>query len=294
MQMAILGSCELGYFRLGVFRDDWDRLLQVFKGQGSLNVTRRRLQLGSQDSTTGWYSPFYEETTIEMAIRESGSHPRDLLPGSYVRTDALGYTADVVEEGDEIISGASKYFEVKAVRELYSVGGDSFSHRECDLTFLPFKNLTGGSYTESSVEDARYRTVDYLTDSTTGLNSANLPNYIIAYGYPDYPMVKVFKTKGVDLVFSIGEPNSSPLMDCDQSPYGYEEHVPITIFCIDKDNITGTKLKWQAETELRRICEDYPTGSLRSFERRRDNDQRLGSTILYSTEYMLSYTRGTD
>lgn len=150
-------------------------------------------------------------------------------------------------------------------------------------------------------EDARYRTRVYLTHATTGLNNANLTkddgstqvNFIVAYGYPDYPLLKVFKTKGVDLIFSIGEPNASPILGHNQTPYGYEEHVPIETYCIDKPGITGTKLKWKAEKELRRITETYPTGSQRVLSDRRDNDKRLGSTILYSTQFILNYRRGT-
>lgn len=154
------------------------------------------------------------------------------------------------------------------------------------------------------VDDARYRTRDYLegwTNASTALNSANLTkdddstqvSWITCFGDPPYPMTRVFMDCDIDLVFNVGEPNSTPLMDCDQAAYGYEEHVPITVFCVDKPGITGTKLKWKAEAELRRICENYPTGSLRGLERRRDNDQRVGSMILYSTEYVLNYRRDT-
>jgi len=148
------------------------------------------------------------------------------------------------------------------------------------------------------VEDARYRTKDYFE---TYLENSNLTkddgstqvNFIIVYGYPDYPITKVFQTKGIDLIFSIGEPESTPKLGFNLEPYGYEEHVPITTFCIDKSGVTGTKLKWKAEAELRRVTENYSIGSHRLLERRADNDQRLGSTILYSAEYMLKYERDT-
>lgn len=148
------------------------------------------------------------------------------------------------------------------------------------------------------VQDARQRTKVYLetylsASNLTKDNDSTLAKYIIPFGNPDYPITRVFKDKRVDLIFSIGEPNSRPLMNFDQTPYGSEEHVPITTFCIDKVGITGTKLKWKAEAELRRITETYPSGSQRSFERRSDRDQRLGSTILYSTEFLLNYRRDT-
>lgn len=145
-------------------------------------------------------------------------------------------------------------------------------------------------------EDARYRTKYYLESYIVNANltkddDATQISFIVAFGNPDYPITKVFLTKGVDLVYSIGEPTSEPLLGADQTAYGYTEHVPIRTFCIDKTGITGTKLKWKAERELRRITETYPLGSQRSLERRGDNDKRLGSTILYSTEFILNYRR---
>lgn len=111
------------------------------------------------------------------------------------------------------------------------------------------------------------------------------------YAYPNYPLELEFNI--VDVLILIGEPETTPLMDFDRTPYGYEEHVPIIVATIDKTGITGTKLKWLAEAELRRIAETYPTGSVRSFVRRRDVDQRLGSTVIYMTEWSLKYRRDT-
>jgi hypothetical protein len=290
MDRPELGSCRLGFFRLGVFSDVGDTIISRFETVGSVDVTRKRLMLGTRDSTTGWYTKSFEETAIKMPIIEQGSTRSNLTAGYYVRTDALGLTVDVVAEGDEILSAAGKLFEVKAVREIYSVGGDSFSHRECDLTRLLFSGVTGRGYTVSTVEDARYRTKEYLE---TYLDGSVLSNYIVAYSAPDYPMTQVFKTKSIDLIFAIGKPDSKPLIGYDQTPYGYEEHVPIKIFAVDKSDVTGTKAVWQAETELRRITETYPSGSLRTLERMGDNDKNLGSTILYCTEYVLNYKRDT-
>jgi len=286
MDKAILGYCRVGYFRIGVFNDQWDRLLQQFQSLGSCDVTRRRLQLDyPRDSTTGWWTKSFEETTIEMPIIQKGSSHSLLPPGTYVRTDALGLTADVVVEGDEILFN-SAYYEVEAVRPYYFL--DGFSYRECDLTLLPFKNVSGVDYTTSTVEDARYRNKVYLE---TYLSATALPNFIVAYSEPDYPMVRVFNEKGVDLVISLGEHTSDSLIDSDHYPFGYKEHVPITTLCINKINIAGTKLMHQAETELRRVAETYPLGSLRALGARRPQTKRLGSLTLYSAEYMMEYQR---
>jgi len=288
MDKAIIGYMRVGYFRIGVFHDEWDKLKQRLEAFCTLNVTRRRLQLDSpRDTTTGWWTKTFHDETIKMAIIQKGSTPSLLPPGTYVRTEALGLTADSIEEGDEIF-GDDKYYEVKTVRPHYLSG--NFYFRECDLTLLPFKYLTGGTYTDSTVEDARYRNKVYLE---TWLNSAALPNYIVAYGFPDYPLVRVFKEKGVDLVYSLGEHTSDSRKDSDHYPIGYDEHVPVTICCIDKDNLNGTKLMHQAETELRRVTETRPLGSLRALDSRRPQTKSLGSTVLYSAEYSLNYERDT-
>jgi hypothetical protein len=141
-------------------------------------------------------------------------------------------------------------------------------------------------------EDARYRTKILLD---TYLLAANLTEddnstqvkFIVAYADPDYPLVRVFFDKFVDLVFCVGTPDSIAL----PVGIGYEENVPITIWCIDKTGITGTKLRWKAEAELRRIVETYPTGSLRNWQRLGDNEKNLGSTVLYSVNYVLRYKR---
>lgn len=254
----------------------------------SINVTRYALSLGNADAITGWYAKSFTESTIETVIISKGLQSILTGTGIYIRMNAIGLTDDEIAEGDELKDASGTYYRVETVTN--EKIGDRSIFKQCDLTELPYKNLTGGTYTTSTIEDPRYRTRDWLEDY---LNDAALPVYITAYGRPDYPMTRVFKTKGIDLVFSILEPNSTPIMGIDFVPCGYEEHVPIDIFCIDKNNIEGTKLKWQAETELRRISETYPLGSLRSFERTRDNDVQLGSTTLYSRECILIYQRDT-
>lgn len=140
-------------------------------------------------------------------------------------------------------------------------------------------------------EDTRSRTKLYLD---TYLANSNLTadddwteiNFIVAYANPDYPIIRVYQEKAVDLVYTVGKPTSELKMGV-----RYTEHVPITIFTINRIGITGTKLAWKAEEELRRVCETYAHGSFRVSERIEDNETRLGSTVLYSTTFMLNYRR---
>jgi len=155
----------------------------------------------------------------------------------------------------------------------------------------------------STASDARYRTKVYLDtyldpDKLTKDNDETQVTFIVCYADPPYSIIRLFSytEKEIDLVFAIGDPVSEPLIDAGtQAPYAYEEHVPIWVYCIDRAGlITGNLLKWKAEKELRRILENYPHGSYRRLERRRDTTQDLGFTRLYSLEFLLSYTRSTD
>jgi hypothetical protein len=127
------------------------------------------------------------------------------------------------------------------------------------------------------------------------LNAANLTkdddttqaSYAIIYANPNYALKREFIDLGIDILYCVGTPNSEAL----PIGIGYLEHVPITIWCVDKTGIIGTKLRWKAERELRRIAETYPSGSLRSLDRLSDNEQHLGGTKLYSVEYVMRYKR---
>jgi len=146
------------------------------------------------------------------------------------------------------------------------------------------------------VESAQVRTKVYLETYLTPAyllkddGSTQAP-FMVCFGKPNYSLTRVFHEKEVDIVFSIGEPESEALFDTDQVPWNYSELVPITIFCVDKPGATGVRLKWQGEAELRRITETYPEGSQRSLERRTVNDVYLGSDRLYSTTFVLNYER---
>jgi len=149
-----------------------------------------------------------------------------------------------------------------------------------------------------STQDARQRTRTYLA---TYILDANLTHdddltqaaWISAFGLPDYPLSRVFKDKAVDVIFSVGTASAKSMRDFRQYPYAYEEIVPIEIFAVDKTGITGTKLRWKAEAELRRISEAYPLASVRWISRVSDNEKKLGSQTLYSVKYELGYIRPT-
>jgi len=116
----------------------------------------------------------------------------------------------------------------------------------------------------------------------------------IMYDGPDYPLELEFKAPSVvDVLVTVGQAESTPLMDVDNAAYGYTELVPVKIWSVDKTGVTAVKAIWQAEAEVRRILETYPTGSQRGLERTRSATLVLGSTTLYGAEYTVNYRRDT-
>jgi hypothetical protein len=150
-----------------------------------------------------------------------------------------------------------------------------------------------------SVQDARQRTKTYLDTYLTAGNllkddAVTEVSYITAFGDPTYPFEMVFyEPKNCDLVYCIFKPDTAALVDWDGTIYGYNERVPIKVYTVTKQGITGTKLLWQGEAELRRIVETYPLGSYRSLSKIDDSERDMGGWTLYSSEYVLSYERDT-
>lgn len=144
--------------------------------------------------------------------------------------------------------------------------------------------------------DARSTVKSYLE---TYLDNSNLTedddatqvSFIVVYGNPTYPLTRVFNTKGVDLIFSIIEPQASTLAGYAGVGYSYQEHVPIETYCVDKTGITGTNLKWKAEEELQRVTKTNPLANQYALESREDNDKDLGGTKLYSTRFIFNFAR---
>jgi len=282
MQPAILSKCELGSFRLGVIEDYWDTIVDTLEAAGgeddSLEVTRRRLILhATRDSTTGWYDKDYVESTIDMVIAGRAQSHLVTRLGTYMRGDYAGFTCDPVLLGDEVKKGMSTFYEVKTVEEVYDTGGH-FLFRKCDLTLLPMHDLSY-SDTTPTVADARSNTKDYW-EAYLSISNLNRHSYIVCYSGADYPLAKVFETKGIHIAFTIDQGTAESLMGVRR-----REHVPTHVITLD------TELQWLGEEELRRIVDEHPEGSLRTLTRTRPLNEILGSPILYDTEFMLNYTR---
>jgi len=138
MDAAVWGTMRWGYFRWGCLNDLFDRLVSAFESKtgGKCDVTLRKLSLGARDTVTGHRAKEYTESTVKMPIVPRGSQHLSLVPGNYVREDAIGYCAAGISVGDELLHPSGKYYEVKGIRPYRPVPND-FAYREVDLTELP-------------------------------------------------------------------------------------------------------------------------------------------------------------
>jgi len=302
MDPAFYDESRYDMTRYGVYVSQFESIAESFESgfHADLDVTRHALSLSdTRDALTGWWPKSYSENTIQMVIGTRSVSDKLASVGSYVKEDAVGLTLDPVHVGDKIVTSDSVWFEVKAV--IPHEVGDSFLRRDCDLTRLPFGALNTGSQTTTlpsgTPQDARYRTREWLetylnADKLTEDDDTTPITFITAFGKPNYSLEKVFNEKLVELVFSIDEPTVTPLFDNEGVPYGFIEVVPIMIWCVDKTNVSGPRLMWKANQELRRVATEYPEGSKRSVEKIAENTENLGSTILYSSLFNLRYRRG--
>lgn len=298
MDKAVLGSCRLGYFRLGVCNHEFDKLLTHFKKAfSSFDVTRRALALGDADTITGWYGKSYVESTAEMVIIPKGMRSLALAAGVYPHYEVTGFHLDPVAEGDEVKDAAGNYYTVELTQPNYV--GDNLAYYESSLTKLPLHFDMPTTYgTGATVEDPRHRTKDYL-DAYLFLggilplenDGVTVANFHVQWANPPYPVKTVFVTKNIDLNYSIARGPSKPLIGGDKCPYNYKEKLSIFVQAIDKTTISGDNLMWQGEAELRHVTEDHPQGSLRFLETMTPTTQSLGSLTLYSVECVLDYTR---
>jgi len=235
-----------------------------------------------------------------MIILPRGSPLFRLVPGVYAHEEPVGLTADVVSLADQILDSAGRYFEVASEpKDHYFL--DSFYFRECQLHELPIWQASPGSATwKTSPNDPRERTktwIDtYARDAQiTKDNGSTQASWACIFEGSPYPLSKEFRAAASPVygLYVVGEPNSTAILDSDQTPCLYDEHVPIYINTVDSTDVTGTALHWKMKAELRYVAETYPTGSLRSVGRETPQPIHLGGMVLYQSQHVLEYVRDT-
>ena len=266
-------------------------------------VTRRAITLGTRDAVTGWRKITHTTSTIDMVTTPKGSTAHVGPFGVYAYMDLAGIGIDPTEVFDQIILQDSRVFLVQTVMPDYVL--DSLQCRRTQMSELPLwqANPSSTATWKTSPSDARSRTKVWITTYILDTNilkddAVTEADWACLFANPPYPTYQEFRatTDPVEGLFIVSQPVMKPLMDATtQSPYGYEETVPIRIVTVDSIACSGDTLNWRMETELRRIAETYAvpdtTGSQRGIERRSSKVESFGGFPVYVTEVELKYRR---
>ena len=249
----------------------------------SFLVTRRRLILGLKDSVTGWYTKHFIPETIEAYAEDRGTSTGYLPAGVYAKLDAVCISGYPLNEGDEIKTDDGRFYEVKAVKEVFGPA-DNACYVVADLVKLPLHELSFSSVAPS-VNDARYNMKVYW-DTYIDITYLQDKPFLVCYSDPDYPYSRLFKDKGLEIVFTVETSRTTPLIGTDLTPYNYREQVNTHVITLD------TKLNHLGQAELRRVIENHPLGSQRTFTSSEPRIHHLGSMQVYDSTFTVNYTRG--
>lgn len=288
------------------WRSLWDSLLDDLEKAGGklLEVRIQRAIYSGRDSETGWrrfaYSGenrirgvpvFKKAPRMVNAIRPFGIFVRDDNDGVFLTDDQIGWK-------DRLLSG-SRLYEVEGVEERFDGNDKSFqvarlveisASRERDLD-TPSTNRVSDAQSQFTVRLA----ANLGANNVTKDNSSEKATYQVMFADPNYEILQEFSNSRdpLDGIYVVGISKTEQLIDASRMVYGYDEHVPIFVYTVDKDGVSGAILKRKMEAELRRVCEqifpkDQHHGRL---ERLGDSTKRQDSLVLYSTKFVWNFKR---
>jgi hypothetical protein len=269
----------------------------------SADLTRRELTFGAQDPITGWFKRIYFVSTIRGSIQPQGASLTLLPVGSFSRYPNTLFTGNVVKEGDQIVDADLDVYELNTVQKWSWL--NKFSHYTCEAVKKQFTDRPAASGTwhldsASLTTDPRSRHKIYLDYWITASNlkkddALTAAEYITCFDQADYPIKHLFLSDLgliIDLVFSVGKEPATPRNTHNHNIYAFEETVPITVYAVNKADVTATNLIEQAEQEIRRIVTAHPIGSVRFIHSTKHNPIDLGDrNYLYSTTVTIRYVR---
>jgi hypothetical protein len=269
----------------------------------SFLVDRRELQLGAQDTVTGWYAKTFIETVDydKMVIAPKGTYLTIGPVGTYAKYTKTGLICAPLAEGDEIIANGT-YHRVGIVDEVPL--GNSHMWYTCELNEIQIEgdqpSISGIWHLDSDSlrTDPRNRLktlYDLYKNAITEDDNLTVATTLTQFANPDYGLKRIFKEKHVDVIYSFDKAKATPKQDYKRKIYAFKESVPITIAAINKVGITATNLIEKAEQDLRRVITDYGiVGAIREIESVDHKPVDLGPDKMWSTTVTINYERAND
>jgi len=286
----------------------WDNLQDRFKQVGGdlVGIVIEKASYVGRDEETGWRLFRYDSKSSIKGIMVLKAAPRFVATASSVgihfrdEYDGILLTSDLVEWKDRLL-WKKKLYEVRDVDDRLD-GYDSVGYRIGGFVERVITRADGKASSPVRIVDARGQVRDFLVaclgdDNITIDDGDTKAPYCVMYMNPDYPIIKEFQASQdpVDGIYAVDISEAVPSLNSDHEIYGYTEHVPISIYTTDKVGVTGTRLQSKMESELMRACEKNLINQCHvRLERRSYTQRRLGSIIVYHTEFVLKYWRRAD
>jgi hypothetical protein len=299
LDKAVAGPARAGYTRASVINPFVENIIipQLEQDGLTANVTYNQLKLGALDSKTGWFSKTFTAKTIKAIIRPRGSSYMIGGYGFYSRYENTAWTLEPVTDGSEIVTPNGTTYIINTHEADHQL--NSLNFYALSLTQKPFATRPTTSGVWPSFDDARGRTktwIDfYIDESKLTLDDGSQATWLSQFANPDYFIHLVLLTKGYDLIYSVDQSDAQALYAVDKSAYAYEETIRVTMYAVDKLNLTATNLIAKAEMELRKKLTEYPLGSIRQMTTRKGSPVDLGGGVkLYSTTLTIRYKRAND
>jgi hypothetical protein len=269
-------------------------------------MSLRKASYLGRDKKTGWRMFRYDANgkiegfmilknavRLVSALRSYGVYFKDEYDGIFL-------TRNLLEWKDRLILD-ERLFEVKDVEELLN-GSDSIGFYVGKLAkVIPPKNSGLQTSSRSGFYDSRDQVREFLVSNIDGNNltrddDSTRADHCVMYDNPDYSLLKEFSgiDDPVDGIFVVGIPNSVPVADSDHTVISHDENVPVLVYTMDKVGVSGARLQGKMESELRCVCDSdsVRTGSMHvHLERRGERKIRVGSSFMYSTEFVFKFSR---
>lgn len=263
------------------------------------DLTRRALTCGGRDSTTGWPSKTYSESTIKgsfdpgtmRAIAQAAGMPLGGVP----YTTSPFYTANYVARGDRVLTSAYDEYELTAVTPIYYL--DQFVMYACTAEKVWERSdrasTSGTWHTDSdSVNTYACDRIKTWIDTYISFTAAT---DVTVFAGGDYPIEYEFVTSGNDLVNAIEYKGSTPVYDAYHKPYKFEETVALNCTARDNADYTAITILETYEEAIRKLATDYPTFTsvytIREITATKPEKVNIGGKYLHQNTITIKYTR---
>lgn len=130
-------------------------------------------------------------------------------------------------------------------------------------------------------------TAGSITDDGGGLAS-----FHILFELPPLTLLRDFLlSQSFSALITVGRMRVTPKRIINGVPLIYDGVYPVSTWCVDKNGITGIKLKHKLDAEVESIFEDNPGSFSQLVGGIEDDDHKVGSTMLYNTRFLIKHKR---